>query len=186
MESRERARSAVRKEKLNRKRWQSEPRVNKEAQSVLAAPESKQQKLEKDVQKNEIRLTLPQTMALEKLANMKSSSVPLPSKVNVGIWLMTVILTIHQNISSQAFCSEALKKPDGNLISSKSLRKSPRSLILKSNSSRVQRGTRYLQRLNSKPALNATDTVIKFSNHFHRKPGGKYFHKKLSSFGKRN
>ena len=105
---------------------------------------------------------------------------------NVGIWLMTVILTIHQNISSQAFCSEALKKPDGNLISSKSLRKSLRSLILKSNSSRVQRGTRYLQRLNSILSLIGVDTVIKFSNHFHRKPGGKYFHKKLSSFGKRN
>ena len=82
MESRERARSAVRKEKLNRKRWQSEPRVQKEAQPAPAAPESKQQKLEKDVQKNEIRLTLPQTMALEKLANMKSPSVPVSSKVN--------------------------------------------------------------------------------------------------------
>ena len=82
MESRERARSAVRKEKLNRKRWQSEPRVQKEAQPAPAAPESKQQKLEKDVQKNEIRLTLPQTMALEKLANMKSPSAPISSKVN--------------------------------------------------------------------------------------------------------
>ena len=107
MESRERARSAVRKEKLNRKRWQSEPRVKKEAQSAPAAPESKQQKLEKDVQKNEIRLTLPQTMALEKLANMKSSSVPLASKV---IWLMTVILTIHQNIRSQAFLLRSPEK----------------------------------------------------------------------------
>ena len=84
MESRERARSAVRKEKLNRKRWQSEPRVQKTAQSAPAAPESKQQKLEKDVQKNEIRLTLPQTMALEKLANMKSSSAPVNSKVNLA------------------------------------------------------------------------------------------------------
>ncbi|CBY18728.1 unnamed protein product [Oikopleura dioica] len=81
VESRERARSAVRKEKLNRKRWQSEPRVQKTAQSAPAAPESKQQKLEKDVQKNEIRLTLPQTMALEKLANMKSSSAPVNSKM---------------------------------------------------------------------------------------------------------
>ena len=82
VESRERARSAVRKEKLNRKRWQSEPRKQKEEQSPVA-PVSNQQKLEKDVQKNEIRLTLPQTMALEKLANIKTSGAPLSSKVRI-------------------------------------------------------------------------------------------------------
>ena len=81
MESRERARSAVRKEKLNRKRWQSEPR-SKGDDKIPVALESKQQKLEKDVQKNEIRLTLPQTMALEKLANMKSAAnLPTVTKV---------------------------------------------------------------------------------------------------------
>jgi len=131
VESRERARSAVRKEKLNRKRWQSEPRVQKEAQPAPAAPESKQQKLEKDVQKNEIRLTLPQTMALEKLANMKSPSVPVSSKMAPKVETKkTVTVTERKSGKGQKIVLEEtqiIKKPakmaKGAQVTNKPLRK---------------------------------------------------------------
>lgn len=131
VESRERARSAVRKEKLNRKRWQSEPRAKRD-DKIPVALESKQQKLEKDVQKNEIRLTLPQTMALEKLANMKSAAnLPTVTKTAPKVETKkTVTVTERKSGKGQKIVLEEtqiIKKPakmaKGAQITNKPLRK---------------------------------------------------------------
>lgn len=80
VEHQERARAAIRKEKLNKKRWQSEPRTGLKKSAPIPAhtpaptvvPNSS--RYEVDQNKNEIRLTLPEQLQLEKLVNIKAAS----------------------------------------------------------------------------------------------------------------
>ena len=76
IEHQERARAAVRNEKLNKKRWQSEPRkVGKTlAEPVIIETAPLKNRYQLDEQKQEIRISMPAALELEKLVNLKTAS----------------------------------------------------------------------------------------------------------------
>ena len=82
VEHQERARALIRKEKLNKKRWQSEPRAAKKTPSpVKISQGAEKSKVEVDQNKKEIRLTLPVQLELEKLANLQDASTQVTPQV---------------------------------------------------------------------------------------------------------
>lgn len=82
VEHQERARALIRKEKLNKKRWQSEPRAAKKTPPpVRMSPAAEKSKVEVDQNKKEIRLTLPVQLELEKLANLQDASTQVTPQV---------------------------------------------------------------------------------------------------------